>query len=36
LFTHTRLRARVYAGLGHSVSIEEITDAASFLRPPST
>jgi phospholipase/carboxylesterase len=33
LFTHSRLRARVYAGLGHSVSIEEITDAAMFLTP---
>jgi phospholipase/carboxylesterase len=34
LFGHTRLRARVYAGLGHSVSIEEIIDAAKFLTPP--
>jgi phospholipase/carboxylesterase len=34
LFSHTRLRARVYAGLGHSVSIEEITDAARYLTPP--
>lgn len=33
LFAHTRLTARVYAGLGHSVSIEEVTDAAQFLRP---
>jgi phospholipase/carboxylesterase len=33
LFAHTRLRARVYAGLGHSVSIEEITDTAQFLAP---
>ncbi len=31
LFEHTAVRARVYAGLGHSVSIEEITDAAAFL-----
>jgi phospholipase/carboxylesterase len=34
LFAHTRLRARVYAGLGHSVSIEEIADATAFLTPP--
>jgi phospholipase/carboxylesterase len=33
LFGHTRLKARVYAGLGHSVSIEEITDTARFLTP---
>jgi phospholipase/carboxylesterase len=33
LFAHTRLRARVYAGLGHSVSIEEIADTAAFLLP---
>jgi phospholipase/carboxylesterase len=34
LFAHTRLKARVYAGLGHSVSIEEVADAAAFLAPP--
>ena len=33
LFAHTRLKARVYAGLGHSVSIEEVADTAQFLAP---
>ena len=33
LFGHARLRARVYAGLGHAVSIEEIADTAAFLAP---
>lgn len=33
LFGHARLRARVYAGVGHAVSIEEIADAAAFLAP---
>lgn len=33
LFGHARMRARVYAGLGHAVSIEEITDTAAFLAP---
>lgn len=34
LFGHARLRARVYAGLGHEVSIEEIADTAAYLTPP--
>ena len=33
LFGHARLRARVYAGLGHEVSIEEIADTAAYLAP---